>query len=219
MQRDQLNAWLNSGEREWSAGLALLSAFSAKRHLIRVLVTKGRTVRTAARLHYELSRIAKAKTDVAVVKPGKPGNPTRKSSTVLQTPGELDGDSYYQDLVARKNKFHRKAMQYRSTLLYLAQPGRGIAARNMLMAIRERDKLWTQIDYYEKFRVKAPVALSSSDPTILEARKKRDNLRSSVSKLKKKIADVTKVNSHERYRNQMAVKLIEITDLDQIINS
>jgi hypothetical protein len=221
MQKQQITDWLNSGDPDWHTGMALLSAFSTKRHLIRVLVAKGRTAKSMVRLRYELSRIVKAKIAVPVSKTGKP---RQTPGTTLKTPkglpiaGELTGDLYLDDLTARKNKCHRQAMALKHQLLYLSQPQRGESARRVLELITERDLLWRQIDYYEKFKIKAPDVLSPTDPSLLNAKKRRDNLRCSVSKLKKKIADVTKAKSKDRYETELALKLLEIADLDKQIN-
>jgi len=221
MQKQQITDWLNSGDQDWYTGLALLSDFSKKRHLIRVLVTKGRTAKSMVRLRYELSRIVKAKIAAPVTKPEKPRQTlgtTLKTPKVFPIAGELTGDSYLDDLTARKNKCHRQAMALKHQLLYLSQPQRGESARRVLELIAERDLLWRQIDYYEKFKIKPPDVLSSTDPSLLKIRQKRDNLRCTVSKLRKNIADVTKAKSKEEYEAKLAKKLLEIADLDRQIN-
>jgi hypothetical protein len=218
MQKQNIKDWLNSKDQDWPSGIALLSAFSTKRHLIRVLMIKGPTSRTQVRLHYELCRIIKSETPAVSRQTVNPTKTTIIPAKVLQVAGEPTGDPYLDDLYAKKNSCHKQATALKHQLLYLSQPLRREAAKRILELIAERDLIWRQIDYYEKFKLKAPDVLSSTDPSLLNLRQKRDNLRSSVSKLKKKISDVTKSKSKDRYEAELAVKLLEIADLDKQIN-
>jgi hypothetical protein len=221
----QISDWLLSPNQDYEAGIALLSACSAKRHLIRVLTLKGKTPRTMFQLRHELSRNFKTCKPTVASKPGKPQNPPpktqnppRKTPKFLQVPGEPTGDAYLDDLISRKNKFHQAAIALKHQALFLAQPHRGQAASDVMKLIAKRDLLWRQIDYYQKFKIKPPDVLSSTDPALLDLKKRRDNLRSSVSKLKKKIADVTKAKSKGRYEADLAAKILEINELDKLIN-
>jgi hypothetical protein len=224
MQKQKIADWLNSKEQDWPAGIALLSAFSTKRHLIRVLLIKGPSSRTRFKLRYELSQIMKTEKPAALAKPVKPFKHTPKptnptiSAKVLQAPGELTGDPYLDNLYAKKNKCHREAMSLKNSLEYFAKPQRKENAERILELIAERNLLWRQIDYYEKFKIKPPDVLSSTDPALLDLKQKRDNLRTSVSKLKKLIADPTKAKSKDLYEARMALKLLEISELDRQIN-
>jgi len=221
----QISDWLLSPNQDYEAGIALLSASSTKRHLVRVLTLKGKTPRTMFQLRHELSRIFKTGKPTAAGKPRKPVNPTRKTPNpprktqkFIQVPGEHTGDPYLDDLISQKNKYHQAAIALKHQAIYLAQPHRGKAACDVMKLITKRDLLWRQIDYYQKFRIKPPDVLSSTDPALLDLKKRRDNLRSSVSKLKKKISDVSKAKSKDRYEADLAAKTLEINELDKLIN-
>jgi ribosomal protein S18 len=219
MQKQDLTTWLNSSQKNWKEGLALLVAFSNNKHLTRVLMSKGQSARTIKSLEYELNKIDRAspylsrqkkrqlviKTPI-VVQPEKFAIHKLRPST-----GEQSSDPVLIPLENKTKEIYVEAASIFYQLLHLPKSECEISCLRILDMMSENQAVWNQINYYKKYKF-----LPSKDDVVtqLDMKTRITTLRTYISRHHKLIANAKTEVTRQKYQLKLDEFIAERNDLE-----
>jgi hypothetical protein len=174
----EIHSWLQS-ERAYADGVSLFLKFSSNDFLKKLFV-KSQSAFNRDLLKKELEKLS-----------GETASPVQ----VRKTGDKIRADYYkypeeIRALIDRKNILHKEMSHLHSRLRSMHQPKRQEAAARIVSIDKELIAIWKQVDAYiasgrlpEK---ETPTTCKTSPQTLLETIRRRDNLRSYITKGEKK---------------------------------
>lgn len=219
MQKEDITTWLNSSQKNWKEGLALLVAFSNNKHLTRVLMSKGQSARTIKSLEYELHKIdtaspylSRQKKRQLVIKTPIDVQPEKIAIHKLRpSTGDQSSDPVIIPLETKSKEIYVEAASIFYQLLYLPKSECEISCLRILDMMSENQAVWNQINYYRKYKF-----LPSKDDVVtqLDMKTRITTLRTYISRHHKLIANAKTEVTRQKYQLKLDEFIAERNDLE-----
>ena len=207
-----IQEWLNS-DRNYAAGVALYNTHGTNVNLKRFF-TRPETKLTTDKLLYELQQLVQPMVQVPTPKP---------EDFIKHTPitkPKIDRallPQQYQALDVKKGRLYDMARYLRTQLENAVEQNQKEKLQDLALKIvktwREIDAIWLKLDYWNEHGQMMPetgkAKIDLDTATENEMLKHRNNLRSSVSKLKKKPKRVNDLIEKQKQLDIVVKKLIE----------
>ncbi|HNS47886.1 MAG TPA: hypothetical protein PKH94_11655 [Bacteroidales bacterium] len=220
LNTENITAWLDSQEKDFEQGLALLAAFSPTTNLVRVLKARGSSVKSLKTLSYELGKIERSKPQertVRTVSLKQTENSTRKP--VRENLEKQPDDPVLNDLVQKKNKIFKDYVAIFHQLEYMKKPQRMLAALHSLRMWDEIRDLWKQIDYYNLYRQIMPVKRNEKTANDQVSMVRRMmTIRTYLTRYEKKLATITTEKARDKWQRKLDEFNLEKQDLERKLN-
>ena len=216
MTYEDIEAWLNSPEHEWDEGISLLSSYCSNKTLVKSITSRGYCPNRMNDLVYQLSKIA-------TIQPSSKGthetskNNHCKKPAIVHIVGEQKSDPILEELISKKNTIFKEYVALFHRLDFMAKAQRAEMALRCLDMWDEISELWSRIDYYNKYKFlrHEPVDVQEQPPDKVEMIRQRDNLRTYISKYRKKIDKYPQSRNLESWQQKLDEFLKEISILDR----
>lgn len=225
---DEITAWLQDPDRSYSAGIALLEKNSRNQILARNLKARESdgNFRT---LEYQLEQVAKSEpvmrnladagfkvpagSTIVIIQPGTPtGAPAAPATPEQPAPALVlspEVRSRVDEIATESGKLYTEQARLSNTLADIQDDAQRAAVVKQIEDVKaKRDELAQERRHLEDGGELAPEATAA--PSLAELEKKRNNLRSSVSKAKDK---AERAGASEEAKAKYAQKR---TKLDQL---
>jgi len=220
LNTENITAWLDSQEKDFEQGLALLAAFSPTTNLVRVLKARGSSVKSLKTLSYELGKIERSKPQertVRTVSLKQTENSTRKP--VRENLEKQPDDPVLNDLVQKKNKIFKDYVAIFHQLEYMKKPQRMLAALHSLRMWDEIRDLWKQIDYYNLYRQIMPVKRNEKTANDQVSMVRRMmTIRTYLTRYEKKLATITTEKARDKWQRKLDEFNLEKQELERKLN-
>jgi len=220
---ENITAWLDSQEKDFEQGLALLAAFSPRNNQVRVLKARGSSAKSLKTLAYELGKISKSRSRGSLgrsTSKQKPASIARKSEKPSGVnPEDKTDDPVLDDLMQKKNKIFKDYVAIFHQLEFMKKPQRMLAALHSLRMWDEIRDLWKQIDYYKLYRQILPVKGKKKDAgDQVSLMRRLLTLRTYITRYERKLASVMTGKSRDKWQRKLDEFNLEKVDLERKLN-
>lgn len=231
INKSEIFKWIDSTQ-DYYDGVALFEKYSTLVALKRNFRAKGYTKKTFSFLQYQLGKLAgisheevkiRRREKIIKLTPAKKIPKIKKTKPQDKISPDIKQhlDQEIQNIIELKNRLYKESASLQQQLPHIkSDKERNKVAQEILRLSDQIEKLWYKIDYHRKHGMLPVDQPKEKQPPVkdldpAELVKRRNNLRSNISRQKRYIAQSSKPETIEKHRERLLFYEKQLQDVEK----